>query len=80
MALKYGYLHNGGTKRERSDQTRLNICEQRLSEAWYLFSLLEQKQRYLVSGPVSRGDTVELSLKFYHPDLKLKFSRRQDKK
>jgi hypothetical protein len=74
MALKYRYLHNGGG--QKLDQKRVKLCEQRLREAWYLFSLIEQKQRYIVPGPVSRGDTIEICLKFYHPKLKLEFSRR----
>ena len=59
MAQKYRYLHTGGyTDKEmmaaKTEKARIEICEQRLSEAWYLFSLLEQKQCYLVPGPVSR--------------------------
>ena len=81
MSQKYRYLHTGGFSDKemlaaKTEKARLVICEHRLSEAWYLFSLIEQKQRYLIDGPVSRGDTVEISLKFYHPRLKLEFCRR----
>ena len=72
MSMKYKYLHSTG----QTDQDRNAVCEKRLSEAWHLYTLIEQMQRYLISGPVSRGDTVELSLKHYLPLLNLEFSKK----
>ena len=46
------------------------------SEAWFLYSLIEQKGRFLVNGPVSRGDNLHVGLDFYHPILREKFSQR----
>ena len=73
MCLKYQYIHS--VKHSQCDSDRLNIVPHRLSEAWYLYSLIEQKQRYLLPGPVSRGEEVEEALSHYHSDIRSEFSR-----
>ena len=72
MSMKYNYLHSAG----EGEQDRYLVCEKRLSEAWHMYTLIEQMQRYMISGPVSRGDTIELSLKHYLPLLNLEFSKK----
>ena len=69
MSMKYNYLHSAG----QGEQERYSVCEKRLIEAWHMYTLIEQMQRYMISGPVSRGDTIELSLKHYLPLLNLEF-------
>ena len=39
------------------------------SEGWFLYSLIEAKSRYLIDGPISRGDNLIISLEYYHPIL-----------
>ena len=46
------------------------------SEAWFLYSLIEQKGRFLVEGPVSREENLYISLEVYHPILREKFSQK----
>ena len=40
--------------------TRLTANEQRISNAWFLYSLIEQKGRFRVDGPVSRGEHLSI--------------------
>ena len=47
-----------------------------VTDGWFLYSLLEQKGRYLIEGPVSRGKKLQTSLDHYHPLLKDAFSIR----
>ena len=72
------YLHSAQHSDIVGNTERLEMYTMRLSEGFYLYSLVEQKQRYLIPGPVSRGDDVEESLS-YHPQRKIQFSRRHSR-
>ena len=51
MAESYIDFHLGNVEDlEVSKETREALCEKRLSEGWFLYSLLEIKQRYLIQG------------------------------
>ena len=51
MAESYIDFHLGNVEDlEISKETREALCEKRLSEGWFLYSLLEIKQRYVIEG------------------------------
>ena len=51
MAESYIDFHLGNVEDlDVSRETREALCEKRLSEGWFLYSLLEIKQRYLIEG------------------------------
>ena len=51
MAEQYIDFHLGNVEDlDVSRETREALCEKRLSEGWFLYSLLEIKQRYLIEG------------------------------
>ena len=58
MASHYEDFHNGGVLLEEDlcdednddDDERLSPAAKRLAEGWYLYSLIELKQRYLIRG------------------------------
>lgn len=100
MTDEYNLTHSAQTEEDVVGVQRVKLHQDRLSEAWYLYAMIEQvrenfslktdelsksikkyvcissitilfqKQRYLVRGPVSRGDEVDVCLGVYKPLLK----------
>ena len=79
ICTKYIYKHSAVHSEVREDKDRVEIYTMCLTEGFYLYSLVEQKQRYLVPGPVSWGEEVEEALAYYHPLIKIEFSRRHSR-
>ena len=51
LAESYIDFHLGNVEDlEPSKETREALCEKRLSEGWFLYSLIEIKTRYLIEG------------------------------
>ena len=55
MANKYSALFLGGfsdaeLEAAKDGKERMEICRKRITESWFLYSLLEMKQRYLLKG------------------------------
>ena len=73
ICTKYNYKHT--TVHSSAEGERLDLYPQRCTEAFYLYSLIDQKQRYLISGAVSRGEEIEEALEYYHYLIKPKFSQ-----
>ena len=81
MCEKFVLMHTGAIPlhdiSDASDKKeRLVIYDKRINEAWFLYSLIEQKGRFLVDGPVSRGENLHIALEIYHPLLREKFSQK----
>ena len=52
---------------------RLEVCRKRIAEGFYVYALVELKQRWDIRGPLHQN--IDLALELYIPAIKLKFGQ-----